>query len=259
MSNDMVTYGTNRMKLVNKLMGKLKDKYAQPGNSYEDLRLKYNMLNGQRYSMAVPISKYIGGIYIDRSVAGQNAAVKPFTPVPVDYQKKAMAVLSTYIFAPDAFNADTYLLPYLQRQRRGYDFFNGTEDMKMQNVVMSMQMAVLSNILNPVSTSRINNSSLYGNTYSVADVMSDLVKAVFDADKNTAVNLYRQNLQTEFVKAQANIVNTGGGYDNATRAAALSTLKKVKALLATTVSPNEQTRAHRTNLNFLIDKALVIK
>jgi hypothetical protein len=129
MSNDMVTYGTNRMKLVNKLMGKLKDKYAQPGNSYEDLRLKYNMLNGQRYSMAVPISKYIGGIYIDRSVAGQNAAVKPFTPVPVDYQKKAVAVLSTYIFAPDAFNADTYLLPYLQRQRRGYDFFNGTEDM----------------------------------------------------------------------------------------------------------------------------------
>jgi hypothetical protein len=84
-------------------------------------------------------------------------------------------------------------------------------------------------------------------------------KSIFDADKTTAVNLYRQNLQTEFVKALASIVNTGAGYDNPTRAAVLSTLKKVKTFLATTVSPNEQTKSHRTNLNFLIDKALVIK
>ncbi len=143
-------------------------------------------------------------------------------------------------------------------QRRSYDFSGNTEDMKMSSNVLNMQMAALSNILNPVSTARINNSGLYGNTYSIADVMSDLVKAIFDADKTTAVNLYRQNLQTEFVKTTANIVN-GQGYDNPTRAAALSTLKKVKTLLITTVSPNEQTKAHRTNLNFLIDKALVIK
>ncbi len=258
MSSDMVTYGANRMKLVNKLMLKLKDKYAVPGNSYAELRQRYNMLNGQRFSMARPLSKYIGGVYVDRSYAGQSNTIKPFTPVPAEYQKKAMAVLGTYLFAPNAFDVDTYLLPYLQMQRRGYNFFAGTEDLKMGSNVLNMQMTALSNILNPVSTARINNSGLYGNTYSIAEVMSDLVKAIFDADKATAVNLYRQNLQTEFVKTTANIIN-GGGYDNPTKAAALSTLKKVKTLLATTVSPNEQTKAHRTNLNFLIDKALVIK
>ena len=259
MSNDMVTYGTERFKLVNESMGKLKTKYAQPENSYAALRMKYNMLNNQRYSMAVPLSKYIGGIYVDRSFAGQNAKVKPYTPVPVEYQKKALAVLSTYLFAPTAFDADTYLLPYLQRQRRSFNFFGSTEDLKIENMVLSMQMSALSNILSPNTTARINNTSLYGNTYSVADVMADLVKAIFDADKNTAVNLYRQNLQTEFVKTAASILNTAPGYGNATRAASLNTLKKVKTLLSTALSPNEQTKAHRLNLNFIIDKALLVK
>ncbi len=259
MSNDMVTYGEERFMLVNKLMGKLKTRYTKPENSYAELRMKYNMLNNQRFSMAIPLSKYIGGIYVDRSFAGQQTTSKPYTPVPVDYQKKAMRVLSKYVFAPNAFDADTYLWPYLQRQRRSFNFFGGTEDLKIANAVLAMQMSTLTNILSPVNTSRINNTSLYGNTYSVADVMSDLVKAIFDADKNTAVNLYRQNLQTEFVKAGAAILNTAPGYDNATKAASLSTLKKVKSMLATTTSPNEQTKAHRMNLQFIIEKALLVK
>jgi len=68
-----------------------------------------------------------------------------------------------------------------------------------------------------------------------------------------------QNLQTEFVKGAAAITSAPGGYDNASKAAALTTLKKVKAMLATAVSSSEQTKAHRTNLNFIIDKALTIK
>jgi len=63
------------------------------------------------------------------------------------------------------------------------------------------------------------------------------------------------------VKALANIAagTTPNTYDNASISAALSGLKKIKAMLATAVSTNEQTRAHRTNLNFIIDKALSVK
>ena len=181
------------------------------------------------------------------------------TPVPVATQKKAIELLSKYLFAPNAFDADAPLFPYLQLQRRGFNFFGTTEDLKIENAVMGLQLNVLGQLLHPVTTARINNTALYGNTYSVADVMSDLVKAIFDADKGGAVNLYRQNLQTEFIKGAANIMNAPAGYDNATKAAALNTLKKVKTLLATAVSPNEQTRAHRLQLNFIIDKALSVK
>ncbi|MES2648282.1 MAG: zinc-dependent metalloprotease [Bacteroidota bacterium] len=258
-SNDMVAYAEDRFKLVNTMIPKLKTRFSKDGSSYQLLRTRYSQLQGQRNSMAAGVSRYIGGVYVDRSFVGQETKSKPFTVVPVAYQKKAMATLSKNIFAPDALDADTELLPYLQLQRRGFNFYGSPEDVKPQNSAMAMQMSVLSHLLHPTTLSRINNSSLYGNTYSVANVMSDMVSAIFSADLKGNVNLYRQNLQTEFVKGASAITNAPGGYDNASKAAALSTLKKVKTLLATAVSTNEQSKAHRTNLNFIIDKALAIK
>ncbi|HET9057513.1 MAG TPA: zinc-dependent metalloprotease [Chitinophagaceae bacterium] len=259
MSNDMITYAEERFKLVNNLMGKLKTKYTKTGQSYQELRARYGTLNAQRVSMANAVSRYIGGVYVDRSFPEQNSPSKPFTPVPVAYQKKAMDFLSKYIFAPNAFDADAQLFPYLQVQRRGFNFFGTTEDPKPQDNIIAIQVNVLNAMLNPSTTKRYSTSSLYGNTYSVADVMNDLVKALFDADKMSSVNLYRQNLQTEFVKGMATITNSAIGYDNPTKAAALNTLKKIKTLLTTAISPNEQTRAHRAQLNFLIEKALAVK
>ncbi|SDK15183.1 protein of unknown function [Pedobacter sp. ok626] len=258
-TNDMVAYGEDRFKLVNTMMPKLKSRFSKTGQSYQELRQRYLQLNGQRSSMAAAVSRFIGGIYVDRSFVGQQTTTAPFTPVPVAYQKKAMALLGKYVFAPDAFDADKSLFPYLQIQRRGFGFFGTNEDFKPQNTFMGIQLSTLAQILHPNTLTRINNSGLYGNTYSVTNVMNDLANNIFIADLKSNVNLFRQNLQTEFVKASASIVSAPGGYDNASKAAALYTLKKIKAQLGTAVSPNEETKAHRTNLTFLIDKALAVK
>jgi hypothetical protein len=116
MSSDMVAYAEDRFTLVNTLMGKLKEKYCKPGKSYAELRARYGTLIGQRNGMAQSVSRYIGGIYVDRSFFGQETTTKPFTPVSAAYQKKAMALLSKYVFAPDAFKGDAALFPYLQIQ-----------------------------------------------------------------------------------------------------------------------------------------------
>lgn len=258
MSNDMVTYATNRFKLVNETLGKLKDKYAKPGNTYTDLVWKYNMLTSQRY-IARPLAMYVAGIYVDRSVVGQNPSTTPFTPVSADYQKKALDVLNTYIFSPDAFNADAYLFPYLQRQRRGYEFFGNPEDPKPELRVLYLQSYILECLLNEYTLARANRTTLYGNTYPAANIMNDVTSMVFDADIKGDVNLYRQNLQTEYVKMVAAIVLKGDEYDDASRAAAYSTLNNIKGKLDKAKSGNDQTNAHRANLQFLIDKALVIK
>jgi hypothetical protein len=260
MSNDMVAYADDRFKLINSLMGKLKGKYSKPGKSYIELRARYGTLNGQRTAMAAAVSRYIGGVYVDRSFVGQNAPNKPFAPVPVAYQKKAVDLLSKYVFAPNAYDADAPLFAYLQLQRRGFNFFGVPEDPKPQLTVMTIQRSVLAHVLSVNTLQRINTTSLYGNTYSVADVLNDFTKAIFAADLSGNVNLYRQDIQTEYVKDLTMISNTQlSSYDDPSKAAALAQLKKIKAMLARAVSPNEQTRAHRVNLNFIIDKALLVK
>ena len=259
MSNDMVTYGEDRYKFVNSAMSKLVTKYAKSDKSYQEIQIRYAVLNSQRFQMANAISRYIGGVQVDRSFPGQNPGSKPFVITPVEYQKKAMAFLAKNVFAPNAFDADLQVLPYLQVQRRGYNFFGAPEDPKHTSVVQNFQTNILAELLHPTTLRRISNSGLYGNTYNVAEVMNDLTSAIFKADIGGAVNIYRQNLQSEFVKGAIAIVESKVGFDNASRSGAYNTLKKLRTMLATAVSPNEQTRAHRGMLLFMIDKALATK
>jgi hypothetical protein len=260
MSNDMVTYADERYRLVNRLMTKLKDKYVVPGQSYSELMLKYALLARQRITMALAVSRYIGGVYVDRTFPEQQSGNKPYTPVPADYQKKALAVLNKYLFSPTAFDADSYLFPYLQAQRRGFDFFSRTEDPKPELLVFRMQSSLLSYWLNPVTLRRINSTTLYGNTYSVADILGDLTRDIFQDDLHANVNLYRQNLQADYVKKLTTIISAPDGlYDYPSVAAAFASLKKIKTLLSTAISTNEATKAHRETLIFLIDKATTVK
>jgi hypothetical protein len=258
LTNDPISYAEDRFKLVNNLMGKIVQKYSKPGQSYAELRSRYGTLNGQRFGMISAVSRFIGGIYIDRSYPDQNSGNKPYTPVPLATQKKAMEVLNKYVFAPNAYDADAQVFPYLQMQRRGFNQPGNGEDLKITTGLLGNQVnGAIAHILHPFTLQRITNSRLYGNQYSVADVMSDLVKGIFDADSKTNVNVYRQYLQTAFVKGVASIVDMEGGlYDDVSKAAALNTLKKVKTLLATAVSTNEETKAHRANLVFLINNTL---
>lgn len=258
-SNDMMAYGEERFLLVNDMIPKLKERFSRPNQSYQELLQRYTQLNIQRANMAAAISRYIGGVYVDRSFVGQQTETKPYTPVPLDLQKKAMELLGNYVYAPDAFEADDGLFPYLQQQRRGFNFFSGTEDYKPQNTFRSLQVSTLSHILHPTTLSRISNSSLYGNTYSVTEVMQDLTVNIFDADRGGNVNLIRQNLQTDYVKALIGILEAKTGYDYAAKAGALAALTDLKSELGAAPSGTDaQTAAHRQGLRFLIEQALSV-
>ena len=258
LTSDAIGYAEERFQLVNNLMGKLLKKYTKEGQSYAELRARYGSLQSQRYNMIAAVSRYVGGVYVDRSFPEQKSGVKPFTPVPVATQKRAISVLNKYVFAPNAYSADAAVYAYLQPQRRGFNQASSGDDYKVTAVVLNNQLnGALAHILHPATLQRITNSRLYGNTYSVADVMNDLTAGIFAADLNTSVNVHRQYLQTAYVKALLSIVsNKTNQHDDVAQAAALNTVRKIKAQMQTATSPNEETKAHRTSLLFMINNAL---
>lgn len=259
MSGDVVAYSEDRFKTVNKGMAKLKEKFVKPDQSYEDFRNRYYSLFNQRSAMVRSLSIQIGGVYVDRSFPGQQSGTKPFTPVPSDYQRSAMKMLSAYVFAPNAFDADTQLYPYLQRQRRGFNFFSGTEDPKILRNVGLLQNTVFDFVLYPVTLNRVATTTLYGNTYTVAEIMSDLVKGCFASDINGSVNTFRQNLQTELVQRLVVIAqDTTKQYEPAAKSAAYYSLKNLRSMVAAATGGDTQTKAHRSSLLFAIDKGLSI-
>jgi hypothetical protein len=257
LSSDAIGYAGWQMQLARDLQHTLLERYDDPGESYHSLRNAYMTLTGQQSQAAGVVSRYIGGVYVDRAVQGQPGATRPFTPVSRGDQKRAMETLRRFLFAPDAFAAPPELYGHLAMQRRGFDFFPATEDPKLHGRALNAQRAVLAHLLHPVVMQRITDSRLYGNDYPLAEMMADLTGAIFDADRHTNVNTFRQNLQIEYVNRLAAIITDSNTnrYDFVARSAALASLRGIDGMLAGK-GGNAETRAHSEHVRHLVRLAL---
>jgi len=257
-SNDAIRYAADRYDLVDVTMDKLLDKYRQPGETYSDLAQAHAMLMTDLQRQADVVSRYVGGVIIDRAVVGQPGATEPFRPVRRSEQKRAMDFMAQRVFSIDAFRSSAEVYRHLQVQRRGFELYGKTEDPKIHAAVLAIQKGMFDHLLNPVVLTRIVDTTLYGNEYPLSEVFTDLSDAVFKADLGGSVNGFRQSLQSEYVNRLVAITAPGnaGGYGAPSRAMALYELMEIRRRLASASSPDRQTRAHRAALTHVIDRAL---
>lgn len=256
MSSDPVEYSAERIELSDRLLDGLVEKYGtREGQSYQELRNAFVSIMGQRGTQTTIISRQIGGVYRDRAFIGQEGGTQPYTPVPAEEQRQAMSYLSEYLFAPDAFDQSHEVYKYLQSQRRGYNFFGDTEDPKVHDLVLGMQLSVIIHVLHPNTMKRLTDSRTYGNTYAAADVVRDLTSAIFDADAKSNVNTFRQNAQVEYVKVLTAVLESDQ-HDNLAKSAAVHNMQYIRGLMENKGSVNNETRAHVAHVTYLIDEAL---
>jgi hypothetical protein len=241
------------MVLANRIISGLKIKYSKVGESYHELRQAFNIAQGEYFNQLSVVSRYIGGVYVDRAFVGQKDATKPLIPVPVAEQKRAMTILTNYAFSKEAFKNQFELAPYLQTQRRGFNFFGSNEDPKIHDKIVSNQEALLAHLLNNTVLKRMSDTRMYGNTYSVMAMMSDLTNACFRGDAGN-VNSFRQNLQHAYLERLISIIESPY-YDGISQSAALYQIKEIEKI-ASAAGLNAETNAHYLAIRFKINKAL---
>lgn len=251
LSGDAITYSVDRIKLSLSLMGKLKEKYIKPNQSYQELRQAYAVAQNEYFQATNVMVKYVGGIYVNRAFAGQPGAGKAYTPVPLADQKRAMSALATYAFSANAFGVQNDLYPYLQNQRRGFGFFGSNEDPKIGERVLGYQKTLLSHLTSATVLKRMSDSRMYGNSYSVAAMMDDLTNAIFKGD-NGAVPAVRYNLQLAYVDRLISMVQSPA-FDAPSQAAALAQLKAIERMPA---GASAEAKAHTLLLNQKIKQGL---
>ena len=256
LSNDPIRFSIDRFKLNESVMEELKDKFLKNGSTYEELRRGYYTLSSSSSTAGTVISRFIGGVYVDRSVVGQKGATKPYTPVSYADQKRAFNALKKYIFSPESFKVSNDLYNLLARERRGFDFFSGPEDPKIHDQVLGYQTRVLSHLLHPNTLQRIVDSELYGNEYKLTEFMSDLNDAMFEADKNGNINTFRQNLQATYVSRLIEIMSgkNSNRFKIPVKSMAIYNLEKILKKINKT--GNISTIAHKNHLKKLISNAL---
>ena len=256
MSGDAVAYAEDRFALVRDTAPKLLGKLLGPGRSHNDLLLGTNVLMVEWTRQANVVSRYIGGVQVERTLVGQPGYTQPFTPVAEAQQRAAMLALTNNLFAPDAMAHMQPLYAYLQRQRRGFAMFGNNEDPQLHDMLLSAQQGVLDHVLHKNVLKRISDTALYGNTYTLEAVMADLSDAVFSADRKASVNSFRRNLQVEYVDRLIAVagLEKSSAYDHLAQAAALYELKRIHGWSKSSRG-DQATKVHRAYLRDRLDRA----
>lgn len=258
LSSDAIEYAVERVALSKEVLTELMQKYGtEEGKSYNDLRVAYLIATRQQFTGASAISRYVGGVYVDRAFVGQEGASKPLIPVEKDIQQSAMKALEKNFLAPNAFDINEDIYNYLQIQRRGFNnFSNGNEDPKIHDRLFAVHRSILDQLLNAKVLNRIVDTELYGNEYELSMMMGDLHNAIFKEDAYKAVNSFRQNLQTEYVTRLISVIESkGNAYLPAVKAMAFYNLNAALKVVSRS-SSDVPTKAHRQFLTYRIEKAL---
>ncbi len=255
-SNDPLRYMEDRMVLIRSSYDKVADQLLKEGAFYEDYRRGLATLMSSYWRANTVISRWIGGVYINRSVVGQKGKQDTYIPVEYDKQKKAMKLLAEYAFSPIAWDIDGELFKNYAHQRRGFDAFQGADDIKIHEIILTYQDRVLHHLLHNNTIDRIVNTSQYGNKYSLMEMLNDLTEAIFKDKIQADISTFEQNLQSLYTHRLIEQMHKNNNFvaKNAFLAQLLSIQKHCKNKSGSALS-----KAHKLRLKAEIKKGIVKK
>ncbi|HYF36498.1 MAG TPA: zinc-dependent metalloprotease, partial [Prosthecobacter sp.] len=102
LSNDPLTYGKQRCEVVKQKLSQLLAMGPEKGESWQALTQAYVTLTTESANTLTAISRYVGGVYVERAFVGQAPEKRPYTPVEKDKQRQALDILAECAFGPHA-------------------------------------------------------------------------------------------------------------------------------------------------------------
>ena len=102
LGREPLAYAQKRFSLVRELWQRTEGRTLKDGDSYSLLRRNFSRGLSEAGQGAIYAAKYIGGLTTLRDRAGSGR--DPLTPVPVDKQREALALITTQVFSADSFH-----------------------------------------------------------------------------------------------------------------------------------------------------------
>ena len=206
MSSDVLLYSQWQMDNARFMWQRLDKGYLSKGESYSNLRLKFNRVLKYYFRNATLLSKYIGGQSFRRLHSSDDAAWA-FVPVSLFKQRQALTKLQQYVFAEDAFSFSPQLLNQLAPSRWehwGSSAPNNRLDYPIHDRILSFQSAILRSLLDSDRLNRLQDielKTLPGEALSIPELFDTLQTGiwteVFAPGEPKPISSIRRSLQRE--------------------------------------------------------------
>ncbi|MEH2329971.1 zinc-dependent metalloprotease [Nostoc sp.] len=206
MSSDVLLYSQWQMDNARFMWQRLDKGYLSKGESYSNLRLKFNKVLKYYFRNATLLSKYIGGQSF-RRLHTSNDAAWAFVPVSLLKQRQALTKLQQYVFADDAFSFSPQLLNQLAPSHWGdwgSSAPNNRLDYPIHDRILSFQSAILRSLLDSDRLNRLQDielKTLPGEALSIPELFDTLQTGiwteVFAPGEPKPISSIRRSLQRE--------------------------------------------------------------
>ncbi|MEH1978601.1 MAG: zinc-dependent metalloprotease [Nostoc sp.] len=208
MSSDVLLYSQWQMDNARFMWQRLDKGYPSKGESYSNLRLKFNRVLKYYFRNATLLSKYIGGQSFQRLHASDEAAWT-FVPVSLLKQRQALTKLQKYVFAENAFSFSPQLLNQLAPSRWehwGSPAPNNRLDYPIHDRILSFQSSILRSLLDSDRLNRLQDielKTLPGQALSIPELLDTLQTGiwteVFTPGEPKPISSIRRSLQREYL------------------------------------------------------------
>ena len=276
MSQDPIAYARMRAQLISEQWPKVIDETAKAGDGYQKVRQVFGVLLLNHGRAMHFVSRYIGGMYVNRAHKGDANAQAPFVIVEPAKQREALALLEEQVFSDKPFQFPPSLYSYLASTRWSHW---GTDvplraDYPVHEVISMWQDRILQQLMSPLTLDRLHDSELHlapdQDALTTAELLDRLTKAIFSevdkmpegeyTNRKPAISSLRRNLQREYLKRLSRLAmgNSGAPQDCQTVAYAdLSALEaRINNLLKSNTKLDSYSRAHLDESASRIHKVL---
>lgn len=274
LSGDLLTYAPWQMENAQKMWQQLDQRSPLAGESFSDVRRKFDEIYNYYFQYASLLTKYVGGQSFNRFKGGDVVGRLPFEPVSADKQRQALALLQTHVFDANKFRFSPAFLNKLAPSRWshwGEDPPLFALDYPIHDRILLLQSVVLNDLLRADRLSRLRDADLKtqtGQTFALPELFDTLQttiwREVVKPEEKLQLSSLRRGLQREYLKTlTAMVLRTSDAPDDA-RTLAWYELKQLANALDRVLKrqgreADTETRAHLEETRDRIAKTLDAK
>jgi hypothetical protein len=217
LSSDMLQYSQWQLENARTLWERLDRRYLVSGDSYSEVRDRFDSLYFYYLRQVRNITLYVGGQSFQRIRPGSVRRRLPFEPIPVEKQREALQVIQSYVFDENAFQFSPELLNKLAPQRWSHW---GTRtlvfplDYPIGDRILYLQQVVLGSLLSPARLMRLRDLELKtseAESLTIPELFDTLKQGIWtevleDPKQLTQISTTRRSLQREHLNLLAAMV-----------------------------------------------------
>ncbi|MDW8103578.1 MAG: zinc-dependent metalloprotease [Armatimonadota bacterium] len=193
LGRDPLEYWATIFRDVNRMIPQLPNKAVKPGENYYELTRAFNGLMAMYARAASNVARFIGGVRLRPNHKGDPNERPPVEPISAAEQRRALRLLTEYVFSPRAFNfpKEVYLRLAPDPYPDYVSFLTAGRprlDAPVRDLVSSIQTRTLRRLFSEQTLSQVANNEFKANRSGETLTLTELFAGVSNAVNAEIIN-----------------------------------------------------------------------